>query len=572
MPFGVRLSAKEYFNAFYKHNHVKFVIASLFTVLDVPAALVGSWILGQIIDVISTGDLGRLKQVFWLSVVFVMASLAVSLIMYRVKANFICRALTNYKIFAFQRLSRRGARAFSRENTGSYLSLLTNDIISIEENYLKGIFLLVYNSILFVATFGMMFWYSPKLTLVVVGLSTLPLASSVLMGNELVKREQSVSDENEKFVTQLKDLLVGFSIIKSFRAEDEANRLFGVVGQRVEESKRRRYWWECLIGAVSGNLCASVLQFGVFLVGAWLAIEGQITAGTVLIFVNLCNYVIQPVNVVPQCLASRKAAMGLVAKLAAATEEKYEPVGKAIEPVLMNSIELKHVSFSYSEGAPALHDISIVLDAGGSYAIVGASGSGKSTLLNLLMGSFDSYEGDVCFDGHELRDIEPASLYDLISMIDQHTFIFDDTLLANVTMFRDFPEADVAEAIERAGLSSLMAEKGMGYQCGENGAALSGGERQRISIARALLRNTPILLLDEATASLDNQTAFETADKILSIENLTKLVVTHRLDPSLLKRCDKIVTMHGGRIVEIGTFDELMDVRGYFYSLYKIAH
>lgn len=569
---SVTPAAREYFRAFFDHNRARFVAALALTALDMPAALVGSWLIGEIIDVISAGDLARLQSIFAFSVVFVVLAFAVTTAMYRVKCEFIRRALTQYKSLAFSRLSEKSIRAFSRENTGSYLSLLTNDVASVEEGYLKRGFLLVYYALLFVGTLVMMLLYSPLLTLVAVGLSLLPIAASVLMGRELAVRERAVSDDNEAFVSQLRDLLAGFSVIKSFKAEEQARDLFDAANGRVEKTKRRRYWWECLVSAVSGNLCASVLQFGVFLVGAWLAIEGQITAGTVLIFVNLCNYLMQPINIVPQYWASRQAASGLVEKLAEATRENAERAGEKVEPVLRRGIEVSGVSFGYVPGAPVLRDVSLEFAAGGSYAVVGASGSGKSTLLKLLMGGYDGYEGSIAIDGHELRDVEAGSLYDLVSIIDQSVFLFDDTIRANVTMFRDFPDEAVDDAVRRAGLAELVAEKGADFRCGENGALLSGGERQRVSIARALLRRTPVLLVDEATAALDNQTARAVGEEILGLEGLTRVVVTHRLEASLLARYDEVVALRDGRVVERGTFDELMAARGYFYSLFTVSN
>lgn len=569
---SVTPAAREYFRAFFDHNRARFVAALALTALDMPAALVGSWLIGEIIDVISAGDLARLQSIFAFSVVFVVLAFAVTTAMYRVKCEFIRRALTQYKSLAFSRLSEKSIRAFSRENTGSYLSLLTNDVASVEEGYLKRGFLLVYYALLFVGTLVMMLLYSPLLTLVAVGLSLLPIAASVLMGRELAVRERAVSDDNEAFVSQLRDLLAGFSVIKSFKAEEQARDLFDAANGRVEKTKRRRYWWECLVSAVSGNLCASVLQFGVFLVGAWLAIEGQITAGTVLIFVNLCNYLMQPINIVPQYWASRQAAAGLVEKLAEATRENAERAGEKVEPVLRRGIEVSGVSFGYVPGAPVLRDVSLEFAAGCSYAVVGASGSGKSTLLSLLMGGYDGYEGSIAIDGHELRDVEAGSLYDLVSLIDQSVFLFDDTIRANVTMFRDFPDEAVDDAVRRAGLAELVAEKGADFRCGENGALLSGGERQRVSIARALLRRTPVLLVDEATAALDNQTARAVGEEILGLEGLTRVVVTHRLEASLLARYDEVVALRDGRVVERGTFDELMAARGYFYSLFTVSN
>ena len=571
MKSTMSAAARDYVRAFYRDNRLNLAAALALTVLDVPAALVGSWLLGRIIDVIGTGDASALARLAVFCAAFLAASLAVSLGMYRAKCAFIYRALAQYKSLAFERLSEKGVRAFARENTGSYLSLLTNDVTSVEEGYLKRGFLIVYHALLLAGSLAMMLALSVPLTAAAVVLSAAPLAVSVAMGREMGERERAVSAGNERFVSRLRDLLAGFSVVKAFRAEAEARRLFDAANAEVEGLKRRRYWWECLIGAVSKNLCGSLLQFGVFLAGAWLAVTGEVTAGTVLVFVNLCNYLIMPINMLPQFLASRRAAAGLIEKLAEAAERNEARRGDKVGRDLSGGVVLDHVGFAYGGGEPVLSDVSLALRPGGRYALVGASGSGKSTLLNLLMGGEDGYTGSVRVGGHELRDVDAGSLCDLMGLIDQQVFLFDDTLRNNVTMFRDFPEEAVLDACRRAGLGELVAEKGLGYECGEGGANLSGGERQRVSIARALLRKTPVLLVDEATSALDARTAAEVAGAILDLEGPTRLVVTHRLEPALLERYDEIFVLREGRVVERGTYAELAAAGGYFAGLCAVT-
>ena len=564
-------AARQYFRAFYQGNRLRFVLALILITLNFPANLIGSWLLGEVIDVIAAGDLPWLWRTLTFTVIFVVAELFIGIAMYWAKSSFVYKALAQYKALAFQNLSEKSISAFSRENTGRYISVLTNDAASVEENYLKRSFLLVYYILLFFGTLGMMFWYSPILAVATILLSVLPLAASLLMGKELAVREKTVSDKNEGFVSLLKDLLSGFSVIKSFKAERETGQIFDSSNQDLEGHKRRRYWWECLLTAVSG-FCSSVLQFGIFFLGAYLAIRGDITAGTVLIFVNLCNFVITPINIIPQYWASRKAAVALIEKLAEIAEENAGRSGETIAPVLDDAIVLEHVTFGYEAEKPVLEDVSLRLDAGKKYALVGASGSGKSTLLNLLMGAHDGYTGSITIDGKELRDIDPDSLYDLMSLIGQSVFLFDDTIRRNITMFRDFPAEQIDMAVRRSGLKELMEQRGEDYRCGENGVGLSGGERQRVSIARCLLRGTPVLLLDEATAALDNQTAFAVTDAILRLDGLTRLVVTHRLEEALLEQYDEIIVLRGGEVCERGTYRSLMDQKAYFYSLYNVTN
>lgn len=561
---------REYTRTFYQHNRVNFILALILIVLSTGGMLFFSWTLGEVTNIMAAGDLARLWNILAISAAALVLLLAVDLLMYCFKSRFIHRALRQYKDLAFSRLSEKSISAFSRENTSRYLSALTNDANSIEENYLNRMLLLIYQSALFVGGLVMMLALSWQLALATIGLSLIPIVFSLVMGKELSVREKAMSDQNEKFVAQVKDFLTGFSVIKSFKAEGEVNRLFQTSNRETEQVKERRRLWDTRLTAITQS-CGSVLQIGIFFYGAWLSINGSIQMGTVLIILNLCNCFTQPIQIVPQYWASRKAALSLIQKLAAITKENAGHTGETIPPVLEQSIGLSHVGFGYAPDKPVLKDLSVQFEPGRSYAIVGPSGSGKSTLLSLLMGAYPEYTGSITIDGRELREVNTDSLYDLMSLIGQNVFLFDDTIRNNLTMFRDFPGEQVDLAVKRSGLSLLVAERGADYRCGENGVGLSGGERQRISIARALLRGTPVLMLDEATASLDNQTAFEVTDAILHLDGLTRIVVTHRLDEALMKQYDQILVMKDGRRVEQGTFQELMAAKEYFYSLFTLA-
>lgn len=284
------------------------------------------------------------------------------------------------------------------------------------------------------------------------------------------------------------------------------------------------------------------------------------------------SFVVDPIGSVPPILANRRAAVALIDKLADAVGKNVRESGEQMDPVLRDGITIDHLTYGYHESAPVLNDVSVRFEAGKSYAIVGTSGSGKSTLVNLLMGSSNDYQGSIRFDQRELRSIATESLYGLVSVVQQNVFIFDDTIRNNITMFRHFDEKLVQQATEKAGLTPLLAERGEDYICGENGSGLSGGERQRISIARCLLRQTPVLLIDEATAALDAATAYSVSAAILAIEGLTRIVVTHRLEEPLLRKYDEILVLKNGEICERGSFDALMARREQFYSLFNVAN
>lgn len=314
-----------------------------------------------------------------------------------------------------------------------------------------------------------------------------------------------------------------------------------------------------------------IAQLGVFLVGAYFVLTGRgLTAGGVILFVNLMNFMIEPVTTLPALLAGRRAALGLMDQLADALAQHGTAAGQAELAPLTEGIRMEHVSFSYESGREVLHDVSTTFEAGKAYAVVGGSGSGKSTLLNLLMAAGD-YQGSIRLDGTELRDVLPESLYAVMSVIQQNVFVFNASIRDNVTMFRAFPQDALDDAIAHAHLTGLLAERGEAYRCGENGVGLSGGEKQRISIARTLLKKSSVLLADEATAALDAKTAHAVTSDLLDLNGMTRIIVTHNLEASALRRFDRILVMKDGRIEETGTFDELMAGKGYFYALFTVS-
>lgn len=560
------------FKAIYHKNRL-LLAASLLVLITMEAFnLMLSYLLQQLTDIAAGQEVGPVIRMAW-ACLWAMALFAALYLLHRAfTTRFARRAMVQYKTLAFEEITKKNIASFASENTAFYLSALTNDAGQVELNYTLSLTQLIPSLMGLAGALAMMVYNSPLLTAASLVLMLLPVAASLLCGNRLAEAEKTVSTQNESFMDMLRDLLSGFTVIKSFKAEGEIRKLFARSNARLEEAKFRRRRTDYLL-AMIGSAASIVAQTGVFLFGAYLAVTGQgITPGTLILFVNLVGQVVTPIQTLPQLWANRKAAKGLVEKLAQAVQENQSASGKAVTQVLRDKLQLRHVTFGYEAEKPVLQDVSLAFARGGSYAVVGGSGSGKSTLLNLLMGGYPAYQGEITLDGEELRQISPDSLYDLIAMVQQNVFVFNATLRENITLFREFPEEKIDQAIRRSGLAALMAAKGPDYPCGENGRGLSGGERQRIAIARCLLRESPILLVDEATAALDAQTAFEVTDAILRIENLTRIVVTHRLEEGLLRRYDEIIVLKNGRVIEQGPFEKLMAEKGYFYSLYTVAN
>ena len=556
----------------FRKNRFNLVMTVIAALCAAASSLVISWTLKGISDLISGDTDISFRTLLLVAIVgFALMGLAWVLDCTFLSA-FRAKAMRQYRKYAFDRLLEKGIQAFSGENSARYLSALSNDANAIEQDYVRMLQNVIQVAITFVGALGLMLWYSPLLTLIAIGFSLLPIVASIVLGDRAAKAEKQVSDRKESYTGMLKDVLSGFAVVKSFKAEKSITGIHDESNRSVADAAKTREKVKLHVSYASG-LAGGALQFGVFFVAAALALSGRggITAGTAIVFVQLLNYVLAPIQVFPTYYAGKKSAYGLMDKLAQALSQNIPDEGEAIEPKLTKGIAIRDLNFAYEAGKTVLHDVDMDLKAGGCYALVGGSGSGKSTILNLLMASSDRYGGHILYDGKELKEISTSSLYDLVSIIQQNVFVFNSTIRDNITMFSDFPEEEIDRAVRLSGLKKLMDEKGADYLCGENGSGLSGGERQRISIARALLRKTPVLFVDEATAALDAETSFEVLDAILKLDGYTRVLVTHDLDENILKRCSGLFALKNGVVTERGTFDELMAEKGYFYSLFTVS-
>ena len=557
---------------FYRRNIPLLCIAVFGALVSGSLNLILSWIMQQLIDAASgvpgALPIGTLAKI---SGAFVLLCVAAFLLDYVSQPRFIERAMRQYKDFAFQKLTEKSISSFRVESTATYLSALTNDANGIEADYLAQQLSLITKTVAFIGALAMMLWYSPLMTAIALGVTILPLVASLLTGSKLQAAEKRVSDRNKDFTAALHDCLSGFTVVKNFKAEREIFKLFAESNRALESEKFNKRRIKTLVGMI-GAVAGIFAQLGVFLIGAYLALSGYgLTPGVVIIFVNLMNFLIQPIAELPGLLASRRAALGLIGKLAAALEKNPTVCGGEELSMLEHDIRLEKVSFSYDGEKEVLHEISAVFEAGKAYAIVGGSGSGKSTMLHLLMAGSTEYTGNILLDGTELRRMAPESLYEMTSVIQQNVFVFNASIKDNVAMFRSFPQQELDDAIRRAHLTGLIAERGESYLCGEGGNGLSGGEKQRVSIARSLLKKSSVLLADEVTAALDAQTAHQVTSDILDLHGITRIIVTHTLEESLLRRYDGIIVLKDGHIEESGSFDKLMSNRGYFHALFTVA-
>ena len=553
------------------HSKIWLIIAIVSMVVLSVYNLVVSWLLQKIIDIAAGSDRTSLSFIAIVAVITFAIFIAAYFIYRKARPKFIQTAMAQYKASAFGKILGKKIGALSGENTGKLISALTNDMRSVEDYYLDSILTFVDIGVSFVGALILMIWYSPVLTLVAVLLSLLPIIVSLPPAKKLAEAEKKVSEGNAKYVETIKDILSGFPVIKSFRAEKEVQKRFEMDNSKIENIKYKRRYAEENVNLLS-TAASVIMRLGVFMIGAWMALSGTgITPGIVLVFLQLVTFVISPIERMPALLANRKAAITIMDKLSDFLFRNEEAGGEEISHTLTQGISIRDLSFGYEDNKEILHHVNLDFMPGKKYAIVGSSGSGKTTLLKLIMQTYDDYEGGITFDGTELRSIHPNSLFQTVSLVQQNVFVFNDTIYNNVTLYKDFSDDEVQMAIRKAGLSELIGSYGKDYICGENGSALSGGEKQRISIARALLRNTSVLLMDEATAALDEITSNSIMNSVLEMEDITRIIVTHRLEENVLREYDEIIVLHHGEIAEQGNFDSLIEKRGLFYSLFTVS-
>ncbi len=557
---------------FFKKNLIPFFVTLIFTIIQGILMLGISIILKIMINTISGTGGKTLKEITLMIICFLVCLSASYIFVCFFKPMFIRKAMINYKNEVIGNVLKKKKFFLREEDSSILLSGLTNDLNIIEMNYLDSMFALIKDIVYFLGALAIMLYTSYTLTGIVVVLILLPMCTSMIAGKSLVPAEKSVSEKNGEFMALLKDFFQGFSVIKSFQAEKE---IFNVVSMRnvdLESCKCRRNVIKIVVGMI-GMVASLFAQFGIFFAGVWMVVTGRgIDAGTVLLFVNLMNFIVTPISEVPALVSSRNASSALIKKMTENLQLDTEKEdGIKMSETLKKGIILEHVSFGYEDGNNVLNDISVEFSPGKSYAIVGGSGSGKTSLLNLLRGGSDCYDGIIRYDDNDLKKIEKGSLATLISDIEQDVFVFDASIEDNIRMFKNFSRQDIEAAEEKANIKTMIKERGPEFLCGENGKYLSGGERQRISVARSILKKAKIILADEPWSALDKRNAYDISKEIVGIKEAIRIVVTHLVDKEILCQYDTIIAMRDGEIVEMGTYDELLERDGYFKALCKMA-
>ena len=483
--------------------------------------------------------------------------------------KFVAKMSLDTKIYIFNNLIKQGIESFYNNDVGDKISILTNDINTIETEYFRTFLNLVKSGFLFLFAFGTIFYVSYQMTIALMILSIISFVFGNIPMKNLKTFKEKFSNSQSEYTARTSEYFNGYETIKVFGLEKFISKVFYNNSKNVYDkglAYQKRYSLVTMISYFFGGFTF----LGGFVCGGYLAYKGFITLGQMIVCVQLTNHIVNPLMFAIESYGKFKSVDKILNKIenTLISEENVETT--EIKD-FNNKISLEDVSFKYDD-KKVLENISFDFEKGKKYALVGLSGSGKSTLMKLISKRIKADEGKICIDGTDLDEISRNSIINLISTINQNVFLFKGSIYDNITLFsKDYSEEKVKDVILKAELGKYLDRLYDKELISENANNLSGGEKQRISIARSLIKDTKIILADEILSSLDNEIAFSIEKGLLELENITLISVTHRLIKENLKQYDKILVLKDGKIEEKGNFEELMNFDSYFKKLYTIS-
>lgn len=455
-------------------------------------------------------------------------------------------------------------------NTGELMSRMKEDVDAIWRALSFGILLFIEQCLYFIIAATVLFFIHWQLALVAMAIMPLIALIAIRLEREIGQVFSRISDQGVKITTTAQENLVGALLVKAFAREKHE------IGKFLQENQMNYHLkmeqaaiWKKYFPAV--EFLTNVVIVMVTTAGGYLVIRDDLSIGNLVAFSNYLMMLVWPMRMLGwliNILAECRAAMKKLHKLFQARPDIKEAKRPEMPDTVAGQVEFNNVSFSH-KGVPILRDINLKARPGSTIALMGVTGAGKSSLINLLPRYYDSTQGEISIDGVDVQNWPLQTLREHISVVMQETFLFSDTIEANVRLGN--PQAspqEVERVLEDAAIAPFIRSlpKGIKTEIGERGIGLSGGQKQRLAIARALLKNSPILILDDATSNLDMETEYRIQKTLKRKTNITKFIIAHRI--SAVKDAHEILIMEDGQIVERGTHAELMALQQRYYRIF----
>ena len=475
----------------------------------------------------------------------------------------------------FYQYSNQSLAFYHYEKKGDLLSTISNDVVEIENSITTSIQTIFREPFMIIATFIMLFYLSPMLTLFT--LLFFPVSGFII--SNITRRLRKQSNQNQGMVgvvlNMAEEAISGIRIIKSFNAEKILNEKFAVANNKLSKTLKSILNQRELASPLSEVLGVFVILV-IIVYGGWLILEGRstLTASGFIAYIAFYFQMIQPAKSVANAFAVLQRGLSAgervlrVIDMPHIVADKKEAISKT---EFTNEIVYNNVSFAYKE-APILKGLTTTITKGKTIALVGESGAGKSTFADLIPRFYDVIGGSITIDGIGIRDIKVKDLRSLISIVSQEAILFNDSVLNNITLGSEVIDREKAiEAAKIANAHEFISKLENGYdtETGDRGMRLSGGQKQRLTIARAIYKNAPILILDEATSSLDTESERLVQDAINKMmQNRTSIVIAHRL--STIRHADEIIVLQKGNIIERGNHEQLLAADGMYKKLIEM--
>ncbi|MBY6951410.1 ABC transporter ATP-binding protein [Clostridium botulinum] len=554
-----------------KRNKLLLILTIIFSIIS-SAAMVGlSLFIQTTIDYVTIGNMDGFKRILIYSVGYGILIGLLYFIYDILSKMFIRNLLKMLRNKVFFGILRRNYKDFNSKNTADYISVLTNDMKLIEENYVVPLLLILQYSVMFGVTVILLLYLSPLVTLGIFISMLLIFIVPSIFGKTLENKQLELSNRLSFFTSKLKDIFLGYDVIRSYNLRDNTTKEFQEENNNLANAKFTADKIFVINESLSQILGLGT-QFVAIFLSAYLVIKGELTMGMLIAIVQLSATFVQPVIMIMSNVPKLNSVKPIIKRIDDFSNyEDTDFVGKD-KPYFNSNLEISNLYFNYGNERPAIDNISLRIDRNKKYAIVGGSGCGKSTLVKLMLGYYSDFNGDIKFDGNSIKNLDIEQLNKMISIIHQNVYMFDKTIKDNICLYKEFSKEQINNVLNLSGANKFIEEttNGLNYLVGENGSNLSGGQRQRIAIARALIQQTPILVLDEGTSAIDMQTAYDIESKLLSVENLTLITITHKMSEELLSLYDEIIYMENGQILERGNLRELLDKKDKFFRFYTV--